>query len=142
MMIVVANLRLSGFFRVVTHWIAAHVRRPITLLGMVIIASGFLSAFLVNDTICLVMTPLILEIVGRLKRNPVPYLLGIATASNIGSVATITGNPQNIIIGSISHIPYGVFATALAPIAIVGLLIAAALITLSYRSGVLYLRPI
>ena len=134
MMIVVANLRLSGFFRVVTHWIAAHVRRPITLLGMVIIVSGFLSAFLVNDTICLVMTPLILEVVVRLKRNPIPYLLGIATASNIGSVATITGNPQNIIIGSISHIPYGAFAATLAPIAIVGLLIAAALITLSYRS--------
>ncbi len=134
MMIVVANLRLSGFFRVVTHWIAAYVRRPITLLGMVIIASGFLSAFLVNDTICLVMTPLILEVVGRLKRNPVPYLLGIATTSNIGSLATITGNPQNIIIGSISHISYGAFTVALAPIAFVGLLIAAALITLSYRS--------
>lgn len=80
------------------------------------------------------MTPLVLDVVGRLKRNPVPYLLGIATASNIGSVATITGNPQNIIIGSISYIPYGAFAAALAPIAVVGLLIAAALITLSYRS--------
>lgn len=64
MMIVVANLRLSGFFRVVTHWITAHVRRPITLLGMVILSSGVLSAFLVNDTICLVMTPLVLELHG------------------------------------------------------------------------------
>jgi Na+/H+ antiporter NhaD/arsenite permease-like protein len=54
MMIVVANLRLSGFFRVITRWIAAYVRRPITLLGMIIFSSGVLSAFLVNDTICLV----------------------------------------------------------------------------------------
>jgi Na+/H+ antiporter NhaD/arsenite permease-like protein len=92
MMIVVANLRLSGFFRVVIHWIAAYVRRPITLLGMVIVSSGVLSAFLVNDTTCLVMTPLVLELVTRLKRNPIPYLLAIATASNIGSVATITGS--------------------------------------------------
>ena len=109
MMIVVADLRLSGFFRVITHWIAAYVRRPITLLGMVVVSSGVLSAFLVNDTVCLVMTPLVLELVTRLKRNPIPYLLAIATASNIGSVATITGNPQNMIIGSLSRIPYGEF---------------------------------
>jgi len=134
MMIVVANLRLSGFFRVVTHWITAHVRRPITLLGMVILSSGVLSAFLVNDTICLVMTPLVLELVTRLKRNPIPYLLAIATASNIGSVATITGNPQNIIIGSLSHIPYGDFAAALVPVAVFGLVISAVLIALSYQS--------
>jgi Na+/H+ antiporter NhaD/arsenite permease-like protein len=133
MMIVVANLRLSGFFRLITHWIANNVKRPIILLGMVILSSGVLSAFLVNDTICLVMTPLVLELVTKLKRNPIPYLLATATASNIGSVATITGNPQNIVIGSLSGIPYGEFAAALAPIAIVGLIICAALIALSYR---------
>jgi len=131
MMIVVANLRLSGFFRVITHWIVAYVRRPITLLGMVIFFSGVLSAFLVNDTICLVMTPLVLELVTRLKRNPIPYLLAIATAS---SVATITGNPQNIIIGSLSRIPYGDFAAALVPVAVIGLMITSVLIALSYRS--------
>src|SRR6266404_980202 len=134
MMIVVANLRLSGFFRVITHWIAAYVRRPITLLGMIIFSSGVLSAFLVNDTICLVMTPLVLELVTRLKRNPIPYLLAVATASNIGSVATITGNPQNIMIGSLSRIPYGDFAAALVPVAVIGLMITSVLIALSYRS--------
>src|SRR3984893_8791453 len=134
MMIVVANLRLSGFFRVITYWIAAHVRRPITLLGMVIVCSGVLSAFLVNDTICLVMTPLVLELVTKLKRNPIPYLLATATASNIGSVASITGNPQNIIIGSLSRLPYGDFAAALVPVAVIGLMITSVLIALSYRS--------
>jgi Na+/H+ antiporter NhaD/arsenite permease-like protein len=133
MMIVVANLRLSGFFRIITHWIAGHVRRPIMLLGMVILSSGVLSAFLVNDTVCLVMTPLVLELVIKLKRNPIPYLLATATASNIGSVATITGNPQNIVIGSLSRIPYGEFAAALMPIAVVGLMICAVVIALSYR---------
>ncbi len=134
MMIVVANLRLSGFFRIITHWIAGHVKRPITLLAMVTISSGVLSAFLVNDTICLVLTPLVLELVTKLKRNPIPYLLATATASNIGSVATITGNPQNILIGSLSRIPYGEFATVLAPVAIVGLVICVALIAVLYRS--------
>jgi Na+/H+ antiporter NhaD/arsenite permease-like protein len=133
MMIVVANLRVSGFFRVVTGWIATHVHHPFVLLVAVVLASGLLSAFLVNDTICLVMTPLVLELVTRLRRNPVPYLLAIATASNIGSVATITGNPQNIIIGSVSHIPYGVFVATLAPVAAVGLVIATLLIALLYR---------
>ncbi len=134
MMIVVANLRVSGFFRVVTDWIASHVRHPLALLAAVVAASGTLSAFLVNDTICLVMTPLVLELVTRVGRNPVPYLLAVATASNIGSVATITGNPQNIIIGSLSHIPYAVFAAALAPVAAIGLVIATLLIALTHRA--------
>ena len=133
MMIVVANLRVSGFFRLVTDWIATHVRRPFALLVAVVLASGTLSAFLVNDTICLVMTPLVLELVTAVKRNPIPYLLAVATASNVGSVATITGDPQNIIIASLSQIPYGVFAGRLAPIAAIGLLITVFLIALVHR---------
>jgi Na+/H+ antiporter NhaD/arsenite permease-like protein len=103
------------------------------LLAAVIVVSGVLSAFLVNDTICLVMTPLVLDLVLKLKRNPTPYLLAIAMASNIGSVATITGNPQNMIIGSLSHVSYGAFAATLAPVAAAGLVIAALLIALVYR---------
>jgi Na+/H+ antiporter NhaD/arsenite permease-like protein len=133
MMIVVANLRVSGFFRLVNDWIVSYVRHPFGLLTGVVLASGFLSAFLVNDTVCLVMTPLTLDVVMRLKRNPVPYLIAIATASNIGSVATITGNPQNIIIGSVSQIPYGTFAAALAPVAAFGLILVTLLIALRYR---------
>jgi Na+/H+ antiporter NhaD/arsenite permease-like protein len=133
MMIVVANLRVAGFFRVVNDWIATHVHHPLTLLVAVVASSGLLSAFLVNDTVCLVMTPLVLELVTRLKRNPVPYLLAIAMSSNIGSVATITGNPQNMIIGSLSRIPYGTFTAELAPVAAIGLIIATALIVLGHR---------
>jgi Na+/H+ antiporter NhaD/arsenite permease-like protein len=134
MMIVVANLRVSGFFALVNHWITSYVRHPLTLLAVVVLACGLLSAFLVNDAICLVMTPLVLDAVERLKRDPVPYLLAVAMASNIGSVATITGNPQNIIIGSLSGIPYTTFATALAPVAALGLLVAGLLIALVYRA--------
>ncbi|PZN50425.1 MAG: anion transporter, partial [Proteobacteria bacterium] len=133
MMIVVANLRGSGFFRVVNASIARHVRLPITLLFAVAIASGLLSAFLVNDTICLVMTPLVTELVLRMRRNPVPYLLAIAMCSNIGSVATLTGNPQNMIIGGLSQIPYGTFAASMAPIAVFGTLAAVALIIATHR---------
>src|SRR5208283_459510 len=75
------------------------------LLGMMIVVAnlhlaGVFSAFLVNDAICLVLAPLVLELTLSLRRNPVPYLLAVAMASNIGSTATITGNPQNMMIGS------------------------------------------
>jgi Na+/H+ antiporter NhaD/arsenite permease-like protein len=133
MMIVVANLRVSGFFRMVNDWISVRVRHPLGLLTGVALTTGLLSAFLVNDAICLVMTPLVLDVVARRQRDPVPYLLAIAMASNIGSVATITGNPQNIIIGSLSRIPYAAFTAALAPVAAFGLLLTVALIALVYR---------
>src|SRR5712672_2852500 len=85
-MIVVANLRLSRFFRLVNGWVVTRARHPMVLLTAVILVSGVLSAFLVNDTICLVLTPLVLDLVTQLRRNPVPYLLRIAMASNIGKV--------------------------------------------------------
>jgi Na+/H+ antiporter NhaD/arsenite permease-like protein len=132
MMIVVANLRLSGFFRLVNNWVVTRARYPFVLLAAIVVVAGSLSAFLVNDTICLVMTPLVLELIFRLKRNPIPYLLAIAMASNIGSTATITGNPQNMIIGSLSHIHYGVFAASLWPIAAAGLGLVTALIAVFY----------
>ena len=115
-MIVVADLRLSGFFALANAGCPAHVHRPIVLLATVAIVSGFFSAFLVNDAICLVLSPLVLEMSLSLKRKPTPYLLAVAMASNIGSTATITGNPQNIMIGSFSGVPYFQFALALAPV--------------------------
>ncbi len=134
MMIVVANLRLVGFFALVTAWVVDHAHRPLALLGGIVLVSGILSAFFVNDTVCLALTPLVLDITLHLRRNPVPYLLALAMASNAGSVATITGNPQNMMIASFSHIGYGQFTAALAPIAAVSLPITAAVIAIVYRS--------
>ena len=133
MMILVANLRISGFFRLVSNWIVARAHHPLVLLMAIVLVAGALSAFLVNDTICLAMTPLVLDLVARLKRDPVPCLLAIPMASNVGSTATITGNPQNMIIGSLSHIPYGTFAAALWPVAAVGVVLTVLLIALVHR---------
>ena len=134
MMIVVANLRLSGFFALVSAWVVEHAHAPLVLLSSIVLVAGVFSAFFVNDTMCLVLTPLVLEITRRLERRPVPYLLAVAMASNIGSVATITGNPQNMMIGSFSRIPYRAFTAALAPVAAAGLAITVAVIALIYRS--------
>jgi len=122
MMLIVGSLHLVGFFE----WNAEVVLRrlrPAQLLPAVIFTSGFLSAFFVNDIVCLVMVPFVLSITRRMKLNALPYLLAVATASNIGSVATITGNPQNMLIGSFSGIPYRDFLAHLAPVAVIGLLL-------------------
>jgi len=134
MMIVVANLRLSGFFAAVSAWIVEHAHHPLTLLAAIVVVSGVFSAFFVNDTMCLVLTPLVLEVMTALRRNPIPYLLAVAMGSNIGSVATITGNPQNMMIGAFSGIHYRDFAAALSPVAAAGLGCAFCVIAIVYRS--------
>ena len=133
MMIVVANLQLSGFFSLVAQRVVEHAGSPVLLLIAIVAIAGVFSAFFVNDTMCLVLTPLVLEIAETLRRNPVPYLLAVAMASNIGSVATITGNPQNMMIGSFSGIPYRQFLACLAPVALAGLVLTVIVIYLAYR---------
>jgi Na+/H+ antiporter NhaD/arsenite permease-like protein len=95
--------------------------KPSHLLSAIIFTSGVMSAFFVNDIVCLVMVPLVLTITRRMNLPPLPYLLAVATASNIGSVATITGNPQNMLIGSFSSISYRDFLRHLGPVAVAGL---------------------
>ena len=120
MMIIVGALHLSGFFE----WTAEAVLKHLSqrwFLPAVIFTTGVLSAFLVNDIVCLVMVPFVLNLTRRMQLAPLPFLLAVATASNIGSVATITGNPQNMLIGSYSRISYRDFLAHLGPVAAVGL---------------------
>jgi Na+/H+ antiporter NhaD/arsenite permease-like protein len=133
MMIVAAYLRLSGFFRLVADLAVRRAHSPSGLLAMIIAAGGALSALFVNDVICLVMAPIAVDVTRRLRLPPVPYLIALATAANVGSAATLTGNPQNMLIGSFSGIGYRAFLAREAPIAIVGLAIAFGVIRLRYR---------
>jgi Na+/H+ antiporter NhaD/arsenite permease-like protein len=133
MMIVVAHLKVSGAFRALGSLAIEHAHAPFVLLVTVTILAGVLSAFLVNDAICLVMTPIVMQVVRALGRNPVPYLVATATASNCGSVATITGNPQNIVIGATSKIAYPAFAAALSPVAAFGLVAVVVVVWLVFR---------
>jgi Na+/H+ antiporter NhaD/arsenite permease-like protein len=132
MTLIVAHLHLGGFFA----WVADLTVLRLSarqLLAAVVFTSGILSAFLVNDVVCLVMTPFIIGVTRRLGLEPVPYLLALATASNIGSVASITGNPQNMLIGSVSRIGYVDFLVHLGPVALVGLCLDWALLQRLYR---------
>jgi Na+/H+ antiporter NhaD/arsenite permease-like protein len=132
MMIINTNLRMAGFFRLAANRILRVAKSPRMLLGLVVVISGVLSALFLNDPVCLLITPLVVDVTKRLNRNPIPYLVGLATAANIGSSATITGNPQNLIIGQASGIPYLTFLLRLGPIAVVGLVICWGVIMLVY----------
>jgi Na+/H+ antiporter NhaD/arsenite permease-like protein len=139
MMLIVGNLHLVGFFE----WNAGLVLRklrPAYLLPAVIFTCGVLSAFFVNDIVCLVMVPFVLSVVRGMKLPPLPYLLAVATASNIGSVATITGNPQNMLIGSFSGIHYRDFLLHLGPIALAGLFLDWAVLHWVHGKNVGFLR--
>lgn len=133
MMVVNVHLRLAGFFDFVSMRIVAVARSPRVLLAWIVLASGVLSALFLNDTIVLMFTPLVLEVTASLKRNPIPYLIGLVTAANIGSTATIIGNPQNMLIGMSSKIPFVDFFVALAPVALIGLVIAWVVLVVVYR---------
>lgn len=134
MMLIVASLHLAGFFEWVSNRVILHLT-PRQLLPGVIFTSGILSAFLVNDVVCLFMAPLVLGLCKRMELRPLPYLLALATASNIGGVATITGNPQDMLIGSVSGISYRDFLAHLGPVALIGLFVDWALLHWTYMHG-------
>jgi Na+/H+ antiporter NhaD/arsenite permease-like protein len=134
MMIVVGFLRRASFFAWLAQWVLNRVETPNGLLAATMLLSGGLSAMLVNDVVCLALTPLVLHLARSQKFDERPHLIGLALASNIGSVATLTGNPQNMMIGGFSQIGYSRFAVKLAPIAIIGLGLAFIVTAWVYRS--------
>jgi Na+/H+ antiporter NhaD/arsenite permease-like protein len=123
MMVISANLTASGFFRLAVDYTIRHIHSPLGLLIVLTFGSGILSALFLNDTIALILTPLVVSVTQLLNLNPIPYLLALAGATNLGSVATLSGNPQNILIGSFSGISYLDFAKALTPLALISLVI-------------------
>lgn len=133
MMVLSGYLRLAGLFDAATEAVATRRPGPTRMLAIVVVLSGVLSAFFVNDVVCVALTPLIIGLCRRLGRPAVPYLVALATASNVGSTATITGNPQNMIIGSLSGISFARFAARLGPIAIAGLVLTFLIVAVVYR---------
>jgi len=106
-MVLSAQMRLGGFYTAVTRRVAALPLGRTGLLGAIIGVSGALSAIFSNDIICLAMTPVVLQLCLQRGLAPVPFLVGLACAANIGSAATLIGNPQNMLIGSLMHLHFG-----------------------------------
>jgi Na+/H+ antiporter NhaD/arsenite permease-like protein len=134
MMILAAYLAEAGFFRWASWRVIRAAGTPRSLLWGLTLTAGVLSAFLVNDTVCLLMTPLVVRIIDDADLPPLPYLLAIAFGSNAGSVATLTGNPQNMLVGTLSGISYPRFAAALALPAAASLLVVAAVLHWQFQA--------
>jgi Na+/H+ antiporter NhaD/arsenite permease-like protein len=133
MMLISAYLYLAGFFEWAADWILRRATSPQSLLLYLILTSGTLSALLVNDTVCLMLTPLVVAVMVRGKLPLPPYLLALAMSANLGSVATLVGNPQNMIIGHMSRIPFLRFSASLLPVAVAGLAIQYAVLRIGFR---------
>jgi len=133
MMIISANLKLGGFFGKTGDFLlrAASSRRR--LLMAIVMTSGLLSALCINDIVCLLLTPIVLTVCRRSGAPPLPHLLGVAMASNIGSAATLVGNPQNILIASISGISFISYFLKAAPVAVAGLFLTYVVIAFMFR---------
>ena len=132
-MIVSAQMRLGGFYDWVTLRLARLSLSPPSLLAVLIAAVALLSAVFSNDIVCLAVAPVLVDACARRRLDPIPFLLGLACASNIGSAATLIGNPQNMLIGQVLHLSFaGYAAQAAVPVAI-GLLLTWALLVVFHR---------
>lgn len=135
LMVVSAQFRLAGFYSHVTRRLAGADVSPPAMLGLLVVTSGALSALLANDIVCLAMTPIVIEGCAQRRLRPLPYLLALACASNVGSAATLIGNPQNMLIGEALDVSFaGYVADALVP-TIVGLGIVWAVVVHSTRGA-------
>lgn len=133
MMALVSGLEVSGFFDLVSSRIGARAKSQASFLVWLMVATAVLSALVLNDTIALLITPVVMRSARALRVNPVPYLVAVAVAANVGSVATEVGNPQNAYIAIRSGIPFLVFTAYLLPVTIGCLAIAIGLVWFVFR---------
>lgn len=133
MMVLIVGLMQSGLPTKLGYKVLNRCRSPKLLMAAIVFASGLGSAIMLNDTVCLLGTPLILEMTAQAEISPVPFLFALATSANIGSVMTLTGNPQNILIGHVSGWSWSAFALRMTPIAFVCLTINWLLLLIFFR---------
>jgi Na+/H+ antiporter NhaD/arsenite permease-like protein len=134
MMIIISTLQLDGFFSMIAEKTLSWSRTPVRLLIIITFVTGIASAFLVNDAVVLLFTPVIIVICSASSLNPIPYLIAEILSSNIGSAMTITGNPQNMLIGINSGIDYAAFFFKLLPVSLLGMVMIVVIIRWFYRS--------
>lgn len=133
MMIMITTLELDGFFNLLATKTMAVARNNRRLLFYIIFLTGLASAFMVNDAVVLMFTPVIIMMCQRSELRPMPYLIAEILASNTGSAMTITGNPQNMLIGLNSGINYGAFLLHLLPVSLLGMLAIYFMVRLFYH---------
>jgi Na+/H+ antiporter NhaD/arsenite permease-like protein len=140
LMVVSAQFHLGGFYTHVTRRIVAARVSAWGLLALLILISGVLSALLANDIVCLAVAPVLVEACARRKLDPVPFLLALACAANVGSAATLIGNPQNMLVGEALHLSFAGYLLEAALPAVLGL--AAVWVVVVWQTGDRWTRQI
>src|SRR5437879_5401984 len=133
MMVLVSGLDACGFFDLVSSRIAARAKTQTSFLVWLMVTTAALSAVVLNDTIALLVTPVVVRSARALRVNPIPYLVAVAISANVGSVATEVGNPQNAFIGIRSGIPFLTFTAYLLPVTVACLAVAIGLVWFAFR---------
>lgn len=133
MMIMISTLEIDGFFAFIANKTLILAKSPFKLLVVITFITGIASAFLVNDAVVLIFTPVVIIVARTLKFNPLPFVIAEILASNTGSAMSMTGNPQNMLIGINSGITYGEFLLRLLPVSIIGMFVIIAFVHLFYR---------
>jgi Na+/H+ antiporter NhaD/arsenite permease-like protein len=133
LMILSAQLRLGGFYTWMALKILPYYTHPRLFLWMTMLVSAFLSALLANDIVCFAFTPILALSLVEAGLNPLPFLIGLAVSSNIGSAATIIGNPQNMLIGQTGHLDFANFFFWCGPPSLLSLLAGYLIILWIYR---------
>src|SRR5256884_5152743 len=134
LMLIVGYLEVGKFFEWAAEWLLRRARTPERLLLGEVVGGGLLSALFVNDTICLVVTPVLPAAWGPLRVKPNPYLIGLAMGANVGSVLSITGNPQNMLVGIWSGASFGGFLAHMLPVGAGGLAITYGYLRWAFRA--------
>jgi Na+/H+ antiporter NhaD/arsenite permease-like protein len=134
-LVIAAYLQEARFFRLCAYLVLTRARSARSLLFGLIFVAGALSAFLVNDTVCVVLTPLVIAVVVEARLPPLPYLLALASAANVGGVVSFSGNPQNMIVGAHAHgyVNFAQYLVLTLPVGVVCLTVNAALIGWLFR---------
>lgn len=133
MMVVAAGLGEAGFFAWVTRWLSGRVSSRAGLLWAVTLGCGLLSAALVNDAVCLLATPLVVQLARRARAQVRPFLFAVAMGSNAGSALTLAGNPQNMLVGKLSGLSYRGYLADVALPVLAALVVTAGLLHLFFR---------
>jgi Na+/H+ antiporter NhaD/arsenite permease-like protein len=133
MLVVVSYVEAAGLFARLAHETVSRARSARRLLVALVLVSGALSALLVNDTVCLVFAPFVLAVARRARLRPLPLLMAVGMASNVGGVATYTGTPQTMVIGVMSGLPYLHYACVMAPVAFLCLVVLTAMLLWFFR---------
>lgn len=133
LMVVSAQFQLGGFYAAAIRRVVLLDASPAALLAAVIAFSGTLSAVLTNDVVCLTIAPLLLRLCLAKRLNPTPYLIALACAANVGSAATLIGNPQNILIGEALHLSFNRYLLTALPTCALGLAVVWVAIAVRYR---------